>query len=83
MKTLKGKIISDKMEKTATVLIERKYKHPLYGKILKKNRKIHADNRIGAKIGDVVFIVEVKPISKMKNFMIKEVIELKKQKETK
>ena len=57
VRTLQGKVVSDKMDKTVTVLIERKVKHPLYGKIIRRSTKIHAhdeQNQYG--IGDVVVI---------------------------
>lgn len=70
-----GKIISDKMQKTVVVLVERAVKHPKYGKILKRRTKFHAhdENQVG-KIGDVVKIRESRPISKMKSWVLVEVI---------
>lgn len=71
-KTMVGIVVSDKMDKTATVEIERYYKHPKYGKFVKSKKKYKAhDENNEAKIGDKVEIVETKPISKDKRFVIK------------
>ncbi len=67
--TLVGRVVSDKMTKTITVLVERKIKHPLYGKTITRSKKIHAHdetNRFG--FGDIVVIEEGRPISKTKNW---------------
>lgn len=74
MKNLTGKVISTKMQKVATILIEQFRKHPLYGKILKRNFKIHAVNKIGAETGDRVVITEIRPVAKTVNFVIKEIL---------
>ena len=74
MKTFQGKIISDKMNKTVVVLIERKFRHPLYGKILKRKGKIHARNGIEAKIGQMVEIKEGKPMAKTVSFTVTKII---------
>ena len=64
---LSGKVVSDKMDKTVTVLVERRVKHPVYGKILTKSSKITAhDERNESKVGDFVTIEESRPISKRK-----------------
>ena len=66
-RTLSGKIVSDKMDKTVTVLVERRVKHPVYGKILTKSSKIKAhDESNDGRLGDVVTITECTPISKRK-----------------
>jgi small subunit ribosomal protein S17 len=66
-RTLTGRIVSDKMDKTITVLIERRVKHPVYGKILTKSTKIKAhDADNGARLGDLVTIAECRPVSKHK-----------------
>ena len=58
-RTLVGRVVSDKMEKTVTVLVERKVKHPMYGKVMVRSRKYHAHNEGNeAKAGDLVEIVE-------------------------
>ena len=71
IKTLTGTVISDKMDKTAVVLFERKVKHPKYGKYVKKSikYKIH-DEKNECKTGDVVTIAEVRPISKDKSWKL-------------
>jgi small subunit ribosomal protein S17 len=66
-RTLTGRIVSDKMDKTVTVLVERRVKHPVYGKILTKSSKIKAhDETNDAKTGDLVTIAECRPVSKDK-----------------
>lgn len=69
VRTLSGKVVSDKMDKTITVLIERRVKHPLYGKIVKRSTKLHAhDENNECRMGDVVTIKETRPLSKNKTF---------------
>ena len=71
VRTLTGKVVSDKMEKTITVLIERRVKHPLYGKIVKRSTKLHAhDENNECRMGDVVTIKETRPLSKNKTFKL-------------
>ena len=66
-RTLSGRIVSDKMDKTITVLVERRGKHPVYGKILTKSSKIKAhDDSNDASLGDLVTIAECRPVSKDK-----------------
>ena len=66
-RTLSGRIVSDKMDKTITVLVERRVKHPVYGKILTKSSKIKAhDDSNDANMGDLVTIAECRPVSKDK-----------------
>ena len=68
---LTGVVISDKADKTITVKIERKVKHPTYSKIMKRSTKIHAhDEENTAKIGDVVTVQECKPYSKSKTWKL-------------
>jgi small subunit ribosomal protein S17 len=75
-RTLVGKVVSDKMNKTVTVLIERHVKHPLYGKIIMRSNKYHAhDESNVAKAGDVVEIQEGRPISKTKAWTVTKVIQ--------
>ena len=70
-KILKGKVISDKNEKTVVVLVERKYQHPLLKKIIRNKKKYHAhDEKNIFKIGDNVQIEESKPYSKYKRFKV-------------
>lgn len=76
-RTLIGTVVSDKMEKTVTVLIERHVKHALYNKIIVRSNKYHADNRGEiAKIGDIVEIQEGRPISKTKAWSVKRVVQV-------
>ena len=70
-RTLSGRVVSNKMDKTIVVMIERKVKHPLYGKIIKRSTKVHAhDENNECNIGDTVTVVEVfsRPLSKTKSF---------------
>ncbi len=71
-----GVVTSDKMDKTITVAVERKVKHPIYGKFLKKTTKFHAhDEKQECAIGDVVKIMETRPLSKTKRWRLVEVVE--------
>ena len=70
---LVGTVTSDKTDKTVTVLVERKVKHPLYGKIIRRSKKYHAhDEKNEFKPGDIVRIEETKPISKTKTWAVKD-----------
>jgi small subunit ribosomal protein S17 len=72
-KILKGKVISDKSKKTIVVLVERKYQHPFFKKIITNKKKYHAhDEKDKFKIGDTVSIEESKPYSKNKQFKVLE-----------
>lgn len=71
-----GLVTSDKMDKTIVVAVERKVRHPLYGKFLKKTSKFHAhDENNECGIGDTVKIMETRPLSKSKRWRLVEVIE--------
>jgi small subunit ribosomal protein S17 len=71
IRTLVGRVVSDARDKTVTVLIERRVKHPLYGKIVKRFKKYHAhDESNQFKMGDIVMIKESKPISKTKSWVV-------------
>ena len=71
-----GSVVSDKMNKSATVLIERKVKHPIYGKFVKKSTKLHIhDENNECGIGDTVQISECRPISKTKSWTLVKVVE--------
>ena len=71
-----GRVVSDKMEKTVTVLIERKVKHPMYGKVMVRSRKYHAHNEGNlAKAGDLVEIVETRPVSRTKSWAVSNVLQ--------
>jgi small subunit ribosomal protein S17 len=75
-RTLTGKVVSNKMDKSITVLIERRVKHPVYGKYLTKSTKFHAhDEQNVCKEGDVVTIAETRPISKTKSWTLVAVVE--------
>lgn len=75
-KTRVGVVTSNKMVKTITVAIERKVKHPIYGKFLKKTTKLHAHDEKGeCNIGDIVKIMETRPLSKTKRWRLIEVVE--------
>lgn len=75
-KTRIGVVSSNKMNKTITVAVERKVKHPIYGKFVKKTTKFHAhDEKNECTIGDVVRIMESRPLSKTKRWRLVEVIE--------
>jgi small subunit ribosomal protein S17 len=76
IRTLLGKVVSNKMDKSIVVLTERRVKHPLYGKFVSKSTKIHAhDENNECSIGDVVTIRECRPISKTKSWTLVEVVE--------
>lgn len=75
-KTRTGVVSSNKMDKTITVKVERKIKHPLYGKFLKKTTSFHAhDEKNECSIGDTVKIMETRPMSKTKRWRLVEVVE--------
>jgi len=74
-RTLQGRVVSDKMDKSITVLIERRIKHPMYGKYLTRSTKLKAhDETNQCNEGDLVTIREVAPISKSKNWTLVDVI---------
>ena len=76
IRTLQGKVISDKMDKSVTVLLERQVKHPLYKKYIKRSTKLHVhDENNECSMGDMVAIRECRPISKTKSWTLVEVIE--------
>ncbi len=75
-RTLTGKVISDKMDKTITVKVERQVKHPIYGKFIKRSTKVHAhDEANECKLGDTVTVEESRPLSKTKTWQFVEVVE--------
>lgn len=70
-RTVTGKVISDKMDKTVTVLVERRVRHPLYGKYITRSSKLHAhDEKNECKMGDVVTVYETRPLSKTKTWAL-------------
>lgn len=76
VQTFIGRVVSDKMNKTVTVLVERRVKHPLYGKIVMQSRKFHAHDENGeAKMGDLVEIAATRKLSKTKAFRVAQVLE--------
>jgi small subunit ribosomal protein S17 len=73
--TLTGKVVSDKMDKTVTVLVERQVKHALYGKYIRRSTKLHAhDADNSCNNGDVVRVAECAPMSKTKNWRVVEIL---------
>ena len=76
VRTLTGKVVSDKMDKSIVVMIERRERHPIYGKYMKRSTKLHAhDESNQAKAGDLVSIQECRPLSKKKAWTLVEVVE--------
>ena len=75
-RTLTGRVVSDKMDKSIVVLIERRVQHPVYGKMIRRSTKIHAHDELNVcKTGDVVTIKECSPLSKTKAWTLVEVVE--------
>ena len=80
IRTLMGKVVSNKMDKSIVVLTERRVKHALYGKFVSKSTKIHAhDEDNQCSIGDIVTIRECRPVSKTKSWTLVEVVEVVEQ----
>ena len=75
-RTLVGRVVSDRMEKTVTVIVERRVKHAMYNKIIIRSSKYHAHNDNNqAKVGDVVELQESRPLSKTKTWMVTKLLE--------
>ncbi|MDQ8145962.1 MAG: 30S ribosomal protein S17 [Gemmatimonadota bacterium] len=75
-KTRQGLVVSDKMDKTVVVAIERRVPHPVYGKMVTKTKRLKAhDEQNSAKVGDTVRIVETRPLSKDKRWRLLEIVE--------
>jgi len=75
IRTIQGRVVSDKMDKSIVVLIERRVKHPMYGKYLTRSTKIHAhDETNQCKEGDLVAIRECRPLSKTKSWTLESII---------
>ena len=73
--TVQGRVVSDKMDKTVTVLVERNVKHALYGKYIRRSTKLHAhDAENACKEGDIVRVKEIAPMSKTKNWSVVEIV---------
>ncbi len=76
VRSLTGKVVSDKMDKTITVLVERRVKHPVYGKYITRSSKLHAhDEKNECGIGDTVTISETRPLSKTKSWALVNIVE--------
>ena len=76
IQTQVGRVVSDKMNKTVTVLVERRVKHPLYGKVVTRSKKYHAhDENNDARQGDIVRVIESRPLSRTKRWKLVEVLE--------
>ena len=74
-RTVTGKVVSNRMDKTATVLIERRVKHPVYGKYIRRSTKLHVhDAQNACQEGDTVTIEECRPLSKSKSWRLVEVV---------
>ena len=74
-KVRQGVVTSDKMEKTVTVSLVRRYAHPVYGKQVTRTKKVKARNEHGAKTGDTVRIMETRPLAKTVNWRVTEIVE--------
>ena len=75
LRTVEGRVVSNKMNKTVTILVERQVKHPLYGKYIRRSTKLHAhDEENTCNEGDVVRVSECRPLSKTKNWRVVEVV---------
>ena len=76
IRALTGRVVSDKMDKTVTVLVERRVKHPLYGKVIRLSKKYHAhDEANECREGDVVVIEECRPLSRTKAWKVTKLVE--------
>ena len=74
-RTLQGRVVSDKMDKTITVLVERRVKHPLYGKFVRKSTKVHAhDEANECAVGDMVVVEQCRPLAKSKSWRLIKVL---------
>lgn len=75
-RTLTGKVVSDKMDKTVTVLVERRVKHPVLGKVVRVSKKYHAhDEENSCQSGDLVTIEECRPLSRTKTWRVAKLVE--------
>ena len=75
LRTVEGRVVSNKMDQTVTVLVERQVKHALYGKYLRRSTKLHAHDADNAcNEGDVVRLAEIAPMSKTKNWRVVEIV---------
>ncbi len=75
LRTVEGRVVSNKMDKTVTILVERQVKHALYGKYIRRSTKLHAHDADNAcHEGDVVRVTECRPLSKTKNWRVVEIV---------
>ena len=75
LRTVQGRVLSNKMDKTVTIIIERLVKHALYGKYIRRSTKLHAhDADNSCKEGDIVRVAECRPLSKTKNWRVVEIV---------
>ncbi|MES9902927.1 MAG: 30S ribosomal protein S17 [Sedimenticola sp.] len=75
-RTLQGRVVSDKMDKTVTIMVERQVKHPLYGKYIRRSTKVHAhDESNECGMGDMVIVEQCRPLSKSKTWRLVKVVE--------
>ena len=76
VRTLTGHVVSDKMDKSAVVMVERKVRHPLYGKYVRRSTKLHIhDANNECRLGDTVTIQQCRPLSKTKSWKLLEIVE--------
>jgi small subunit ribosomal protein S17 len=75
-RTLQGRVVSDKMDKSVTVSIERRVKHPIYGKFVRKSTKVHAhDENNECQVGDIIMVEQCRPMSKTKSWRFVKLVE--------
>jgi small subunit ribosomal protein S17 len=75
-RTVAGTVVSNKMDKSITVLVERRVQHPVYGKIIRRSSKLHAhDEKNQCNVGDQVTVIECRPLSRTKTWMLKSIDE--------
>ncbi len=74
-RSILGRVVSDKSDKTRTVLVERRVRHPLYGKIIRRSTKLHVhDEQNQSRLGDTVRVKECRPVSRTKHFTLIEIV---------
>ncbi|MFA5894710.1 MAG: 30S ribosomal protein S17 [Candidatus Shapirobacteria bacterium] len=78
-KTFTGVVVSDKMTNTIVIELSYTFRHPMYKKIVKKNKKIYSENNLTAHLGDTVLVRETRPLSKLKRFTTVEILKVSKQ----
>lgn len=75
-RSIVGRVVSDKTDKTRTVLVERRFKHPLYGKFIRRSTRLYVHDELNTShVGDLVRVRECRPMSRMKRFALLEVVE--------